>query len=234
MSARLHVDLDLIRKYDVPGPRYTSYPTAVEFTEHFSRDALLLDLRANNQSPTADFALFPSAVLRNALLVLRLHDHHRSRPRSRGHLPRLPGQRARSDGEGAPPGQPRGAGPLRRRHAQLSVAQTDRAPGGHAPRTLFLGSERRDRRRAGPPAADTGTGASVSRSRRESRVLRNSGLRSRRPTGDSPDSTERGQRSRDGMDSPEPDINRSTSTSSTVCLGKRRPPSRARWSSRWS
>ena len=48
MSAQLHVDLDLIRKYDVPGPRYTSYPTAVEFTETFSRDALLLDLRASN------------------------------------------------------------------------------------------------------------------------------------------------------------------------------------------
>jgi oxygen-independent coproporphyrinogen-3 oxidase len=49
MSARLHVNLDLIRKYDLPGPRYTSYPTAVEFTEDFSRDALLLDLRAGNR-----------------------------------------------------------------------------------------------------------------------------------------------------------------------------------------
>ncbi len=50
MTARLHVDLDLIRKYDVPGPRYTSYPTALEFTEHFSRDALLQDLRASSRS----------------------------------------------------------------------------------------------------------------------------------------------------------------------------------------
>ena len=51
MNAPLHVDLDLIRKYDVPGPRYTSYPTAVEFTETFSREALLLDLRASNRVP---------------------------------------------------------------------------------------------------------------------------------------------------------------------------------------
>ncbi len=51
MNAPLHVDLALIRKYDLPGPRYTSYPTAVEFSESFSRDALLLDLRANNQVP---------------------------------------------------------------------------------------------------------------------------------------------------------------------------------------
>jgi len=48
MSAGLHVNLDLVRKYDVPGPRYTSYPTAVEFTEDFSRDALVLDLRVSN------------------------------------------------------------------------------------------------------------------------------------------------------------------------------------------
>ena len=50
MSSRLHVDLDLIRKYDVPGPRYTSYPTAVEFTERFSHHELLRDLRASNRS----------------------------------------------------------------------------------------------------------------------------------------------------------------------------------------
>lgn len=30
-------DLDLIRRYDQSGPRYTSYPTAVEFTESFDR-----------------------------------------------------------------------------------------------------------------------------------------------------------------------------------------------------
>lgn len=50
MSA-LRVDLDLIRKYDVPGPRYTSYPTAVQFTDAFSRDAVLADIRANNAAP---------------------------------------------------------------------------------------------------------------------------------------------------------------------------------------
>jgi hypothetical protein len=27
--------LDLLRRYDRPGPRYTSYPTAVEFHERF-------------------------------------------------------------------------------------------------------------------------------------------------------------------------------------------------------
>jgi hypothetical protein len=28
------VDLDLVRKYNIPAPRYTSYPTAVEFRDY--------------------------------------------------------------------------------------------------------------------------------------------------------------------------------------------------------
>lgn len=32
---QIELDADLIRRYDVNGPRYTSYPTAVEFTEDF-------------------------------------------------------------------------------------------------------------------------------------------------------------------------------------------------------
>ena len=32
---RIRWDPALIRKYDVPGPRYTSYPTALQFTDSF-------------------------------------------------------------------------------------------------------------------------------------------------------------------------------------------------------
>ena len=35
MDQRLIFDLDLIRRYDKSGPRYTSYPTAVKFDERF-------------------------------------------------------------------------------------------------------------------------------------------------------------------------------------------------------
>lgn len=51
MSSSLQVDLALIRKYNVPGPRYTSYPTAVQFTDQFSSEELLADIRANNAAP---------------------------------------------------------------------------------------------------------------------------------------------------------------------------------------
>jgi oxygen-independent coproporphyrinogen-3 oxidase len=49
MSA-LQVDVDLVRKYNVPGPRYTSYPPATEFSEQFSVRNLLSKLLVNNQT----------------------------------------------------------------------------------------------------------------------------------------------------------------------------------------
>ena len=39
MDQGIYFDLDLIRRYDQSGPRYTSYPTAVEFTDAFGEDA---------------------------------------------------------------------------------------------------------------------------------------------------------------------------------------------------
>jgi oxygen-independent coproporphyrinogen-3 oxidase len=38
MSATPRITLDLLQKYDRPGPRYTSYPTAVEFVDTFGPD----------------------------------------------------------------------------------------------------------------------------------------------------------------------------------------------------
>lgn len=46
------IDLDLVRKYNIPGPRYTSYPTAVHFTDEVDRRELLDDLRASARART--------------------------------------------------------------------------------------------------------------------------------------------------------------------------------------
>ena len=44
-----NIDLDLVRKYDKPGPRYTSYPTAPQFHEGFTADNYLSEIiRTNN------------------------------------------------------------------------------------------------------------------------------------------------------------------------------------------
>jgi oxygen-independent coproporphyrinogen-3 oxidase len=46
----LKVDLELVRKYNVPGPRYTSYPPATHFTEEISPGVFLEKMRLNNQT----------------------------------------------------------------------------------------------------------------------------------------------------------------------------------------
>jgi len=42
-------DLELIRRYDKAGPRYTSYPTAVEFDEKFNPDSYRKQVEISNQ-----------------------------------------------------------------------------------------------------------------------------------------------------------------------------------------
>jgi oxygen-independent coproporphyrinogen-3 oxidase len=48
--SKLDVDLNLVRKYNVAGPRYTSYPPATRFSEHFKWVDLAEQLMDNNQS----------------------------------------------------------------------------------------------------------------------------------------------------------------------------------------
>lgn len=43
-----NIDLDLIRKYDKPGPRYTSYPTAPQFNESFTANDYLQEIKETN------------------------------------------------------------------------------------------------------------------------------------------------------------------------------------------
>ncbi len=46
----MHLNLDLVRKYNVPGPRYTSYPPATRFTDEVTWEALTDELAANNRT----------------------------------------------------------------------------------------------------------------------------------------------------------------------------------------
>ncbi len=50
LPAAAEVDLGLVRKYNVPGPRYTSYPTAPQFTETTPPEVLLDAIRRDNQT----------------------------------------------------------------------------------------------------------------------------------------------------------------------------------------
>jgi oxygen-independent coproporphyrinogen-3 oxidase len=53
----LHVDFDLVKKHNVAGPRYTSYPPATKFTGDFSREELASRIEANNRS-SRDLSLY--------------------------------------------------------------------------------------------------------------------------------------------------------------------------------
>ncbi len=47
----LNVDLDLVRKYNVAGPRYTSYPPATKFTDAVTWEQLSAKISDNNRTP---------------------------------------------------------------------------------------------------------------------------------------------------------------------------------------
>lgn len=53
------IDIDLIKKYDKPGPRYTSYPTAPHFNESFTHENYLDEIIKTNQGPNLpDLSLY--------------------------------------------------------------------------------------------------------------------------------------------------------------------------------
>src|SRR6266581_4647898 len=56
MSA-LKVNLDLVKKYNVPGPRYTSYPPATQFNDSVPIERLLDEIRQNNEQ-AKDLSLY--------------------------------------------------------------------------------------------------------------------------------------------------------------------------------
>jgi oxygen-independent coproporphyrinogen III oxidase len=51
------VDLDLVRKYNQPGPRYTSYPPATRFGS-LDKDLLMDRIRESNQTNSTDLSLY--------------------------------------------------------------------------------------------------------------------------------------------------------------------------------
>ncbi len=53
----VNFDLDLVRKYNVPGPRYTSYPPATKFTDAVTVDQVRASIRRNNETPR-DLSLY--------------------------------------------------------------------------------------------------------------------------------------------------------------------------------
>jgi oxygen-independent coproporphyrinogen-3 oxidase len=59
MEASVRFDADLVRRYDRPGPRYTSYPTAVQFHDGFREaEYRAAAARTNGATPPAPLSLY--------------------------------------------------------------------------------------------------------------------------------------------------------------------------------
>ena len=55
---KISVDINLLKKYDTPGPRYTSYPTAPKFNESFGAGDFIREAHNNNIDNTAPLSLY--------------------------------------------------------------------------------------------------------------------------------------------------------------------------------
>ena len=126
-TAARSISADLLRKYDRPGPRYTSYPTAVEFSESFDESAYrrqLSEADAAAGEPLSLYVHLPFCEQRCTFCGCMV-DHHaqaRRRPTATStylhrEIALLAGALARP-----PPGRPV---PLGRRHADLSRPGAD-------------------------------------------------------------------------------------------------------------
>lgn len=58
MSAQQTVSIELLQKYDKPGPRYTSYPTAPLFTSEYDDKRFEVDLITNNDENPTPLSLY--------------------------------------------------------------------------------------------------------------------------------------------------------------------------------
>lgn len=55
---KLEVDIELIKKYNRPGPRYTSYPTAPHFNESVNGNEWQRQIQLNNKNARRDLSLY--------------------------------------------------------------------------------------------------------------------------------------------------------------------------------
>lgn len=58
MDQQIIFDQTLIKKYDISGPRYTSYPTARQFVETFTEDEYIQHAKASNGSHAAPLSIY--------------------------------------------------------------------------------------------------------------------------------------------------------------------------------
>src|SRR5690625_6208631 len=93
MIIDIHQVRQLIQKYNVSAPRYTSYPTAPQFRPVEDPRLLQQTVQTERRREPANYSIyFHLPFLQVALLVLRLPESDHPPARSSGSLPELPGE----------------------------------------------------------------------------------------------------------------------------------------------
>ena len=190
-AADLVLDTALVKKYDLFGPRYTSYPTADRFHDGFKAEHYVNALHARNErhadASAAAVAVRARAVLQHDLLLLRVQQgHHQGpRPQRQVHQVRRPRDRHRRRHDRGQPG--RRAAALGRRHADVPRARRDDHADGHAARRVQRGAGRRNLDRGRSAQGRRGHHSVPGRAGLQPDFGRRPGLRPRRAEGHQPD-----------------------------------------------
>ena len=147
MIDTLPFDADLLRRYDRPGPRYTSYPTAPQFQPGFG-EAELRDAARRAMTTRSRAACRCTCTCRSASAPASTAAATASSPatmaRAGAYLERLM-REIELTGAAVRP-RPRGdPAALRRRHAELPRRRPARRARGHAATAISTSAARRDR-----------------------------------------------------------------------------------------
>jgi len=188
------LDLDLIRKYSIPGR--ATRPTPGDPFHRETRDARSRrrDRRRQPAGRGPAFALLPPALLRVALLVLRLQHRHHAPPRFRRRVSRRSRARAPDHDAADQPAATGLADPSRRRHADLFPARPA-APARRSPAPTLPELRARPRIRRGDRSApdDARSRHRAARNRGQPDLARRAGHQSAGPARDPPDPAAIGQ-----------------------------------------
>jgi hypothetical protein len=139
-------DPQVIRRFDVNGPRYTSYPTADRFVEAFGADDYVRWLGQTNcgRHRSTFVIIRPHTLLQYDLLLLRLQQDHHQGPRPFRQVHQVLGQGNRDAGSGAGRQSRRGSVALRRRHTDFPFSDDEmQTPDGHHPQAFPFVARRR-------------------------------------------------------------------------------------------
>ena len=230
LASPILVTPELLRKYDRPGPRYTSYPTAVEFSSAYDASAYFALARGGIEaSGRPALALRAPAVLRASLHFLRLQRGHHAASIGCREIPGLPASRD-SRGGAAPAAAAQGrAVPLGRRHAHLSEPRADARPAAGRDRVLRHPAGRGGGDRGRSPRHQPRADRSPALDGLQPPVDGRAGFRSRRAGHHQPQPDGTARRANCSRTAAAPVSRRSISTSSTACRCRSRKPSRRPW-----